>query len=71
MFGKIGNFAVKYRIWVIAAWALAAILLYFLAPSLSQVGTMTESNFLPKDSESLRARELIAERSGASTAAHA
>jgi RND superfamily putative drug exporter len=61
MFGKIGNLAVKYRAWVIAGWVIAALCLFFLAPPLSQVGTMSESNFLPEDSESLRARALIGE----------
>jgi uncharacterized membrane protein YdfJ with MMPL/SSD domain len=35
--------------------------MYLFAPSLSEVGTMKEATFLPKDSESLRARELIEE----------
>jgi putative drug exporter of the RND superfamily len=61
MFNKIGGFAVKYRLWIIIFWALLALDMYFFAPSLSEVGTMNESNFLPRDSESLRARELISE----------
>jgi RND superfamily putative drug exporter len=60
MFKKIGNFAVKQRIWIILCWVLAAVLLFFFAPSLSQVSSMSESTFLPQDSESLRSRELIA-----------
>jgi RND superfamily putative drug exporter len=59
MFAKIGNFAVKQRIRIIAGWVLIALAMYFFAPSLSEVGTMKESTFLPQDSESLRARELI------------
>ncbi|MCR4392808.1 MAG: efflux RND transporter permease subunit [Dehalococcoidales bacterium] len=61
MFEKIGNFVVKQRLWIILSWVVAALLMYFLAPSLSEVGTMNERNFLPQDSESLRARELIAQ----------
>jgi RND superfamily putative drug exporter len=59
MFGKIGGFTVRYKVWIILAWVVAAALMYLLAPSLSEVGTMKESMFLPKDSESLRASELI------------
>jgi len=61
MFDKIGNFSVKYRIWVILAWAVIAVMMFLFAPSLAETGTMTESNFLPQDSESLRSRELIKE----------
>ena len=61
MFEKLGNFVVKQRLWIILSWVAVALLMYFLAPSLSEVGKMNESNFLPQDSESLRARELIAE----------
>jgi RND superfamily putative drug exporter len=59
MFGKIGSFAVKYKIWIILGWVIVAVLMYLFAPSLNEVGTMKEATFLPKDSESLRARELI------------
>jgi RND superfamily putative drug exporter len=61
MFEKIGNFVVKNRIWIIVGWVLIALAMFFFAPSLSEVGTMKESTFLPSDSESLRARELIEE----------
>jgi len=61
MFTKIGGFAVKYRLWIILSWVVAAVLMYLFAPSLSEVGTMSESQFLPGDSESLRASELIEE----------
>ncbi len=59
MFSKIGSFAVRYKLWIILAWVIAAALMYLLAPSLSEVGSIKESTFLPADSESLRARELI------------
>jgi RND superfamily putative drug exporter len=60
MFSKIGSFAVKFKFWIIAAWVAAALLMFLFAPSLSEVGTMKESDFLPKDSESLQASELMA-----------
>ncbi|MCX7912095.1 MAG: MMPL family transporter [Dehalococcoidales bacterium] len=61
MFAKLGAFVVKYRVWFIMVWVVAAVLMYLFAPSLNEVGTLKESAFLPKDSESLRARELIEE----------
>lgn len=61
MFSWIGGFTAKQRVWVIAAWVLAAALMFFLAPSLSEVGSMEETTFLPQDSESLRAHKLIDE----------
>jgi RND superfamily putative drug exporter len=60
MFSKIGNFAVKFKFWIIAVWVAAAVLMFLFAPSLSEVGTMNESDFLPGDSEALRASELMA-----------
>ncbi len=60
MFSKIGSFAVKFKFWIIAAWIAAALLMFLFAPSLSEVGTMKESDFLPKDSESLQASQLMA-----------
>jgi RND superfamily putative drug exporter len=61
MFERIGGFTVKHRIWIILFWVAAAVLMFFFAPSLSETGTMSESQFLPNDSESLRASELIKE----------
>ncbi len=61
MFEKIGGFAVKYKYWLVAAWVVAAVLMFLFAPSLSEVGSVDESTFLPADSESLQARELIEE----------
>lgn len=59
MFSKIGSFAVKYRFWIIATWVAAALLMFFFAPSLSEVGSMKETDFLPKESESLHTSELL------------
>ena len=60
MFSKIGSLAVKFKFWIIAAWVAAALLMFLFAPSLSEVGTMKESDFLPRDSESRQASELMA-----------
>jgi RND superfamily putative drug exporter len=59
MFSKIGSFAVKFRFIIIAVWVAAAALMFLFAPSLSEVGTMKESDFLPKDSEAMRASQLL------------
>ncbi len=59
MFSKIGSFAVKFRFWILAVWVAAAALMFLFAPSLSEVGSMKESDFLPKDSESMHASELL------------
>jgi uncharacterized membrane protein YdfJ with MMPL/SSD domain len=59
MFKKIGSLAVRYRFWIIAAWVAAALLMFLFAPSLSEVGSMKESDFLPRDSESLQASKLL------------
>jgi RND superfamily putative drug exporter len=69
MFSKIGSFAVKFRFWIIAAWVAAATLMFLFAPSLSEVGSMKETDFLPKDSESLHASELLTKYFPANTAA--
>ncbi len=61
MFEKIGGFAVKFKFWLVAAWIILAVLMFLFAPSLSEVGSIDESTFLPADSQSLQARELIAE----------
>jgi len=44
---------------VILAWIVAAVLMVLFAPSLREAGTMEKASFLPKGTESLRARELI------------
>ena len=60
MFRRIASFTFRFRFWIVGFWLVAAGLLYLLAPALSQVSSITEANFLPANSESLRARELIA-----------
>ena len=61
MFHKTGSFAVKFKFWIATVWVAAAILMFLFAPSLSEVGSMKETDFLPKDSESLHASELLVE----------
>ena len=59
MFDTLGRLVLRYR-WVFAgAWLAAAIGFGALGPSLSKVGSADETSFLPKDAESLAARNLV------------
>jgi RND superfamily putative drug exporter len=59
MFKGVGNFVVKYRIWIIAVWVILAAVMLIFAPSLKEVGKLDNSAFLPEDTESGQGRELI------------
>ena len=69
MFRKLGSFAVKFKFWIIGIWLAVALFMFFFAPSLSQVGSMKESDFLPKNSESQRASQLLSQYFPSSQAA--
>ncbi|GAA1982886.1 MMPL family transporter [Kitasatospora viridis] len=56
MFHRIGQFVVKHAWWVIAAWVVAAIAIIAAAPKL--VSSDDESDFLPKNYESIVASNL-------------
>ncbi len=58
MFGRIGSFAARHRLWVISFWVLVTLAMVLFAPSLRKTGSMEETRFLPRGTESLRAREL-------------
>ena len=60
MFDRFGRVVLRLRFVFVAAWLVAAALFGVLAPSLSQVGSADETSFLPRDAESLAAREVIA-----------
>ena len=61
MFDRLGRLVLRLRFVFLIAWLVAAALFGVLAPSLSQVGSADETSFLPKDSESLAARQLLAQ----------
>jgi putative drug exporter of the RND superfamily len=62
MFSALARFTERYRIAIIAVWlALAAVLVIF-APSLSKVGITDDSQFLPRDTESIHAQDIIKTR---------
>ena len=60
MFERFGSIVFRLRFVLVAGWLVAAALFGLLAPSLSQVGSADETSFLPRDAESLAARQVIA-----------
>ena len=60
MFDRLGSLVLKFRFVFLAAWVVAAVAMGLLGPSLSSVGSADETSFLPKDAESLAARQVIA-----------
>ena len=59
MFDTLGRLVLRYRWVFVGAWLAAAIGFGALGPSLSKVGSADETSFLPKDAESLAARNLV------------
>jgi putative drug exporter of the RND superfamily len=59
MFGVFGRFAQKYKIYIVAFWVILAAVLAFTAPSLSKVGVTDQSQFLPANTQSAYARDLL------------
>jgi putative drug exporter of the RND superfamily len=60
MFDRLGPLVLRFRFVFVVAWLVAAAAFGALAPSLSQAGSADETSFLPRDAESLAARQLIA-----------
>jgi RND superfamily putative drug exporter len=60
MFDRLGWLVLRLRFVLVAGWLVAAGLFGVLAPSLSQAGSADETSFLPKDAESLAARQVVA-----------
>jgi uncharacterized membrane protein YdfJ with MMPL/SSD domain len=67
MFAFFGRFAQKYKVYIIAGWLILTAIMMILAPSLSQVGVTDQSQFLPQQTESVYARNLLNEKFGASS----
>jgi putative drug exporter of the RND superfamily len=62
MFERLGRFVV-YNPWkVILAWVIAAVGIVVFAPTLSDVTTGDQANFLPNSYESVKAQELAEEK---------
>ncbi len=62
MFSSLARFTSKYRVVIIILWLAAAIALFLVAPTLSEVGVTDESQFLPQDTQSASARRLLDEK---------
>ena len=60
MFERLGHLVIRLRFALLVAWIAAASAAYLLAPSLEDVGTADETSFLPRDVESMQARDLLA-----------
>jgi putative drug exporter of the RND superfamily len=60
VFDRLGRLVLRFRYVFVAGWAVAAIAMGLLGPSLSHVGSADETSFLPADAESLAARQVIA-----------
>ena len=60
MFRRLAVFSERRAAWIVAAWMLAALVLTVTAPSLQDVGTQDDADFLPKDAPSQRADRLMA-----------
>jgi RND superfamily putative drug exporter len=71
MFERLGRFVVHNPWKVIAGWVLVTIAIVALAPTLADVTTRDQANFLPSDYESVQATEFAKEAFGASTDASA
>ena len=60
MFDRLGWLVLRLRFVLVAGWLVAAALFGALAPSLTQAGRADETSFLPRDAESLAARQVVA-----------
>lgn len=59
MFAALSTFAYRYKYVILAGWAVLTGILALTAPKLSKVGVTDQSQFLPRDTESTRARDLL------------
>ena len=64
MFGLLASLAASWRraAGVIAAWIVVGVVIVVTAPPLAEVTTNNQEDFLPGDSESRRAMELVSEK---------
>src|SRR5689334_8937252 len=64
MFERLGRLVVHYPWKVIAGWLLIAVAIVAFAPTLADVTTRDQANFLPSDYESVQAGELAEQSFG-------
>src|SRR4051812_22741763 len=58
MMQKLGDFIVKRRWWIIAAWVIIAVCITAFAPKLSSVTSSDQTSFLPSKYESVQAQKV-------------
>ena len=61
MFDRLGRLIPRLRFFFVVAWVAAALFFGVFGPSLSKVGSADETSFLPKDAQSLEARNMVSE----------
>lgn len=71
MFGRLGRFVVHNPWKVIAVWVLAAVGIFSFAPTLDDVKTQEQANFLPDSYESVQAMDLAEKAFGQQSEASA
>jgi RND superfamily putative drug exporter len=59
MFERLGSLVLRFRFLFAAIWFVGAVAFGLLGPSLAAVGSADETSFLPKDAESMVARNLV------------
>jgi len=64
MFTFFGRFAQKYKWYILAFWLAFTVFMVIQAPLLSEVGVTDQSQFLPSQTESVYARNLVSEKFG-------
>ena len=69
MFTRLAAFTAKYRITIVVVWLGLAVVLFLVAPKLSEVGVTDESQFLPQNTESSEVSKLIKEKFVSTTTA--
>ena len=64
MFGLLASLAASWQraLGVVVAWAVLGVVIFLAAPPLADVTTNNQEDFLPSDSESRRALELVSEK---------
>jgi RND superfamily putative drug exporter len=67
MFSALGRFALRHRYPVLAGWVVLTAVMFIFAPKLSKVGVTDQSQFLPQNSESTIANDLLEKKFAASS----
>ena len=58
IFERIGQFATRYRLPIIAAWIAAAVIITLIAPNIDDVASSDQADFLPEDAPFAHAKDV-------------